>query len=93
MNSEGVIINDGLLPKITDEDLYKAYELMCFSRIQESLQLEMNLEKDESNQVKKVKKVINFLPSTGQEATEVGYAFHLRKGIDWFVPAYRNNAA
>lgn len=72
-----------LISSLSSSLLLKAYKLMCFSRLQESLQAELN----------KDKKVMNFLSSTGQEATEVGYAIHLKKGVDWFVPGYRNNAA
>lgn len=88
------------LKKFDSKILLEAYEWMNLSRIQEKMQLEMNYEKDDkgnvilSNGQPRVKsKVINFLASTGQEATEVGYAINIRKGIDWLVPAYRNNAA
>lgn len=88
------------LKKFDNKILLQAYELMCLSRLQEKLQMEMNYEKDENGNVKLYNgqpkvlgKIINFLSSTGQEATEVGYAINIRKGIDWLVPAYRNNAA
>jgi pyruvate dehydrogenase E1 component alpha subunit len=61
-----------LIASFNDDLLLKAYELMRFSRIQETLQAKINKEK----------KVMNFLSSTGQEATEVGYAIHLQKGVD-----------
>lgn len=80
--------------------LLQAYQWMTLSRMQEKLQLEMNYVKDEKGEVllingqpKLIGKVINFLGSSGQEATEVAYALNIRKGIDWLVPAYRNNAA
>ncbi|MBP1527048.1 thiamine pyrophosphate-dependent enzyme [Spiroplasma endosymbiont of Dactylopius coccus] len=88
------------LKKFDSKVLLKAYENMCFSRIQEQMQMELNYEKDEKGQVKLVNgipkvigKVINFLSSKGQEGVEVAYASCLRPGIDWLVPAYRNNAA
>lgn len=83
LNEEGEIINPKQLPKIDNEILIRAYKFMCLSRKQEEIQFKIS---DGG-------KNLNFLPSTGQEATEVGYAIHLRKGKDWFVPAYRNNAA
>jgi|GEM_PF-924725 len=62
---------------------------MTLSRLQEKMQLEMNYEKDAKGNVvlvngqPKVKaKIINFLASSGQEATEVGYAINIRKSID-----------
>jgi len=88
------------LKKFDAKILLAAYENMCLSRMQEQMQMELNYEKDENQQVKLVNgipktlgKVINFLSSKGQEGVEVAYASLLRKGIDWLVPAYRNNAA
>lgn len=88
------------LKKFDSKILLTAYENMCLSRMQEEMQMELNYERDENGKIKVVNnipkqkgKVINFLSSRGQEGTEVGYASHIRKGIDWFVPAYRNNAA
>lgn len=88
------------LKKFDAKILLQAYHLMTLSRIQEKMQMEMNYVKDDKGEVvlingqpKIIGKVINFLGSSGQEATEVGYAINIRKGIDWLVPAYRNNAA
>lgn len=83
MNEKSEIVKPDLMPKISDELLLKAYRFMCLSRKQEEIQTEIS----------EGGKNLNFLASAGQEATEVGYAIHLRKGIDWLVPAYRNNAA
>ncbi|WP_338979458.1 thiamine pyrophosphate-dependent enzyme [Spiroplasma endosymbiont of Lasioglossum malachurum] len=102
LNEKGVINPNFVdyLKKFDSKVLLKAYENMCFSRIQEQMQMELNYEKDEKGQVKLVNgipkvigKVINFLSSKGQEGVEVAYASCLRPGIDWLVPAYRNNAA
>lgn len=88
------------LKKFDSKLLLQAYQLMTLSRLQEKMQLEMNYVRDDQGNVvlvngqpKVMSKVINFLGSSGQEATEVGYAINIRKGIDWLVPAYRNNAA
>ncbi|MBE4703990.1 thiamine pyrophosphate-dependent enzyme [Spiroplasma platyhelix] len=88
------------LKKFDAKILLQAYQWMTLSRLQEKMQLEMNYAKDDkgqpiliNGQPKVMGKVINFLGSSGQEATEVGYAINIRKGIDWLVPAYRNNAA
>lgn len=102
LNEKGVINPNFIdyLKKFDSKILLKAYENMCFSRMQEQMQMELNYEKDEKGQVKLVNgipkvigKVINFLSSKGQEGVEVAYASCLRPGIDWLVPAYRNNAA
>lgn len=88
------------LKKFDQKILLQAYQWMTLSRLQEKMQMEMNYVRDDSGQVvlingqpKLIGKVINFLGSSGQEATEVGYAINIRKGVDWLVPAYRNNAA
>ena len=102
LNEKGEINPDFVtyLAKFDSKVLLKAYENMCLSRKQEQLQMELNYEKDETGKVKVVNgipkvsgKVINFLSSKGQEGVEVAYASCLRTGIDWLVPAYRNNAA
>lgn len=102
LNEKGTINSQFIdyLKKFDTKLLLKAYENMCFSRIQEQMQMELNYEKDENGKVKIVNglpkvigKVINFLSSKGQEGVEVAYASCLRPGIDWLVPAYRNNAA
>lgn len=87
------------LKKFDPKILLEAYKWMTLSRIQEKMQMEMNYARNDkgiilvNGQPKVLGKVINFLASSGQEATEVGYAINLRKGIDFLVPAYRNNAA
>lgn len=83
MNEKSEIINKELMPKISDEVLLKAYKFMCLSRTQEEIQ----------TKISEGGKNLNFLASSGQEAIEVAYAIQLRKGIDWLVPGYRNNAA
>ncbi|WP_342277047.1 thiamine pyrophosphate-dependent enzyme [Spiroplasma endosymbiont of Nebria brevicollis] len=102
LNEKGVINPDFIayLNKFDTKILLTAYENMCLSRTQEQMQMELNYEKDDQGKVglknglpKVIGKVINFLSSRGQEGVEVAYASCLRKGIDWFVPAYRNNAA
>ena len=102
LNEKGTINSQFIdyLKKFDTKLLLKAYEDMCFSRIQEQMQMELNYEKDENGKVKifnglpkVIGKVINFLSSKGQEGVEVAYASCLRPGIDWLVPAYRNNAA
>ncbi|MDQ7982851.1 MAG: thiamine pyrophosphate-dependent enzyme [Spiroplasma sp.] len=102
LNEKQLINPDYLnyVKKFDHKVLLEAYHFMTLSRLQEKMQLEMNYERDAKGDVliingqPKVKsKVINFLASSGQEATEVGYAINIRKGIDWLVPAYRNNAA
>ena len=83
IDDEGKVIHPELMPKISDEELLKAYKLMCLSRQQDNWQ----------NKYQRQGRLLSFLSSTGQEACEVAYGMLLRPGIDWFSSAYRNNAA
>ncbi len=84
LDIDGKIINESLRPKeLTDEKVLEAYKIMNLSRNQDNYQ----------NKMQRLGKMLSFLSSTGQEAAEVGYAMQVNKGQDWFVGAYRNNAA
>ncbi|WP_134298406.1 pyruvate dehydrogenase (acetyl-transferring) E1 component subunit alpha [Spiroplasma gladiatoris] len=83
MDKNGKIINEKLMPKLKDEEVIEAYKIMNLSRRQDEFQ----------NKVQRQGRLLSFLSSTGQEATEVGYAYAMTKGKDWLVPGYRNNAA
>ncbi|WP_338970188.1 thiamine pyrophosphate-dependent dehydrogenase E1 component subunit alpha [Spiroplasma endosymbiont of Labia minor] len=83
MNKNGAVINNDLLPNIEDKTILEAYKIMNLSRIQDDFQTKMQRQG----------RLLSFLTSTGQEATEVGYSMCLRKDKDWFLSGYRNNAA
>lgn len=72
MDKTGKIINPDLMPKIKDKDVVEAYKLMCLSRKQDEFQ----------NKIQRQGKMLSFLSSTGQEASEVAYAMQLIKGKD-----------
>ncbi len=84
LDKEGKVINNNEKVPFTNEQLVQAYKLMCLSRKQ-----------DEKQTVyQRTGKMSTWLSSTGQEATEVGYSMNIdAKKHDWFVPAYRNQAA
>lgn len=83
MDENGNFVNLNLIPKISDYDVLMAYKLMCLSRNQDNFQ----------NKIQRQGRMLSFLSSTGQEATEVAYGMQIIKGKDWFSSAYRNNAA
>lgn len=83
MDEKGKIINKKLMPKISPETLIKAYKLMTLSRRQDDFQ----------NKQQRLGRILSFLTSTGQEAAEVAYAMQIKKGTDWLLSGYRNNAA
>ncbi|AHB36785.1 pyruvate dehydrogenase (acetyl-transferring) E1 component subunit alpha [Spiroplasma apis] len=83
MDAAGKIVNKDLLPEISDEELVEVYKLMNLSRRQDDFQ----------NKAQRQGRLLSFLSSTGQEASEFGYTWPLIKGKDWLAPGYRNNAA
>ncbi|ATZ16234.1 pyruvate dehydrogenase E1 component alpha subunit [Entomoplasma freundtii] len=83
MDQNGEILNKRLMPDITPETLIEAYKLMSLSRRQDDYQ----------NKQQRLGRILSFLSSTGQEAGEVAYAMQIKKGTDWFLSGYRNNAA
>lgn len=97
LDENGKVVNKKFWPKkLSLNVVLNAYKLILFSRLQERFQTEINYQKDSNGEFKKplqIKKVINFLASSGQEACEVGSVFQLDRNKDWFVPGYRNNAA
>ncbi len=83
LDDTGKVIHPELMPDISDEELIKAYKLMCLSRMQDFWQ----------NKFQRQGRMLSFLSSTGQEACEVAYGMQLIPGVDWASLAYRNNAA
>ncbi|QGS52024.1 pyruvate dehydrogenase (acetyl-transferring) E1 component subunit alpha [Spiroplasma tabanidicola] len=83
MDQDGKIVNPKLMPKLKDDQILEAYKIMNLSRRQDEFQ----------NKAQRQGRLLSFLSSTGQEASEVGYAFAMIRGKDWLVPGYRNNAA
>ncbi|PPE04827.1 pyruvate dehydrogenase E1 component subunit alpha [Entomoplasma ellychniae] len=83
IDKDGKVINPTLMPKISDEELIKAYSIMNLSRRQDDYQ----------NKMQRQGRLLSFLSSTGQEACEVAYTMVLDPKKDFFVSGYRNNAA
>lgn len=83
MDEKGKIVNPEYMGKLSDQQVLEAYKIMNLSRVQDKKQ----------SQWQRQGLLLSFLTSTGQEACEVGYALNLKRGVDWFAPAYRNNAA
>jgi len=83
MDKDGKIINPNLMPKISKEDILKAYKIMSLSRRQDGYQERMQRQG----------RLLSFLTSTGQEAAEIAYTMVLDPKKDYFASGYRNNAA
>lgn len=67
---------------LTDEKLLKGYEFMVLSRSQDKYMSQLQLQG----------KMLTFAPNFGEEGLQVASAMATKEG-DWFVPAFRSNAA
>ncbi|MGZ9755377.1 pyruvate dehydrogenase (acetyl-transferring) E1 component subunit alpha [Mycoplasma sp. 394] len=68
-------------PKLSKEELLKAYRFMVLSRRQDEYM----------TQLQRQGRMLTFAPNFGEEALQVASAMVLTKD-DWFVPAFRSNA-
>ncbi|TDV23573.1 pyruvate dehydrogenase E1 component alpha subunit [Mycoplasmopsis mustelae] len=68
-------------PKLSQEELLKAYKFMVLSRRQDEYM----------TQLQRQGRMLTFAPNFGEEALQVASAMALQKD-DWFVPAFRSNA-
>lgn len=67
---------------LSKEQIKKAYEFMVLSRQQDTYM----------TQLQRQGRMLTFAPNFGEEALQVGTAMAMTKE-DWFVPAFRSNAA
>ncbi|MGZ9414154.1 pyruvate dehydrogenase (acetyl-transferring) E1 component subunit alpha [Mycoplasma sp. 5370] len=68
-------------PKLSKEELLKAYKFMVLSRRQDEYM----------SQLQRQGRMLTFAPNFGEEALQVASAMALKED-DWFVPAFRSNA-
>src|SRR2546426_1610909 len=83
----GIVESDGsfdarLDPKLPEKDLLKVYRAMLLARSLDNRMLSLQRQG----------RIGFYVPSTGQEACQVGGAFPLRP-VDWIFPAYREPGA
>lgn len=71
-----------LEPSISSEELKKLYRTMLLVREYD----------DRKTKLQRQGRIGTFAPTTGQEATQIGAAYALRKN-DWLVPSFRDFAA
>ena len=67
-----------LLPKLSSEEVLKAYRLMLFTRMLD----------EQAVRYQRQGRIGTFGPSLGQEAAQVGSGLCMRKD-DWFIPSFR----
>ena len=82
LDVDGNLIDKKHKPSISKKDLLKGYEYMVLSRQQDTYMI----------QLQRQGRMLTFAPNLGEEALQVASALPLTKK-DWFVPAFRSNAA
>ncbi len=82
LDIEGNIVDESLMPKLTDDDIKKMYEYMVLARKWDEIAWKLQREG----------RLLTFAPLIGQEASQVGSAYAMEKD-DWLFPMYRDNAA
>jgi len=74
--------NEKIRPKLTRADIKKMYELMVVSRVFDEKALTLQRQG----------RIGTYAPAVGQEASQVGSSYNLKK-TDWLFPAFREAAA
>jgi pyruvate dehydrogenase E1 component alpha subunit len=70
-------------PLLADEEVRELYEFMVLNRILDETAFKLQ----------RSGRMGTYPQNKGQEAAAIGSAHALRKGVDWLVPCYRENAA
>ena len=78
LDVSGQIIDPKLEPKISDKELRKMYEIMSLVRLLD----------DKGIKLQRQGRIGFYVPSTGQEATQIGLVAALKPN-DWVFPSYR----
>lgn len=81
INEKGQVVNDELLPSVSDDFLREIYEQLITARVFD--ERAVNLQRQG--------RMGTFPPLSGQEAAQVGSAIAL-DASDWAVPSYREHA-
>lgn len=82
LDNDGNLIDKTYKQEVSDELLLKGYEYMVLSRQQDTYMA----------QLQKQGRMLTFAPNFGEEALQVATAMAMDKN-DWFLPAFRSNAA
>lgn len=82
LDVDGNLIDKNLKSSLTKDEILKGYEYMVLSRQQDTYM----------SQLQRQGRMLTFVPNYGEEALQVASAMTLSKD-DWFVPAFRSNAA
>ena len=83
MDDDGNVVNEEMLPDLSDEKLVELYRHMLTARIYDERALNMQ---------RQGRLAGTYAPHSGQEGSLLGSAFALEKE-DWLFPSYREQAA
>ena len=79
LNEEGKIVNDSLMPDLTDEQLQEMMRRMVYTRILDQRSISLNRQG----------RLGFYAPTAGQEASQIASHFALEKE-DFILPGYRD---
>lgn len=79
LNEEGEIVNEALMPQLSDEQLQELMRRMVYTRIWDQRAISLNRQG----------RLGFYAPVAGQEASMIGSQFALEKS-DWILPGYRD---
>lgn len=82
LDIDGKLINPKEVIELSDEKVLEGYKFMVLSRQQDTYML----------QLQRQGRMLTFPPNLGEEALQIACSLAMEKH-DWFVPAFRSNAA
>lgn len=82
LDIDGKVLDESLIPKLTDERLLHMYKTMLLTKCADSKAL----------QFQRQGRMLTYIPNMGQEAAQVGSASALEEK-DWLIPAFREMGA
>jgi pyruvate dehydrogenase E1 component alpha subunit len=83
LDENGVLDEKLAKDTLRDEDVLELYEYMCRCRALDETAFKLQ----------RSGRMGTYPQNKGQEAAAIGSAFALKRGVDWLVPCYRENAA
>jgi pyruvate dehydrogenase E1 component alpha subunit len=82
LDQDGNIVDEKLVPKISDDELIKIYKTMLLGRIADT----------KAVQYQRQGRMLTYAPNMGQEAAQVGVVA-ATEAKDWLVPSFRELSA
>ncbi len=80
---EKLVKGEGGKPVLSDEEVRELYEYMCKCRALDEIAFKLQ----------RSGRMGTYPQNKGQEAAAIGAGYAAKRGVDWLVPCYRENAA